>query len=323
MDFEFVLCHVGGGDDSIGPPDKIAYFFPNKVRLVVFEARSEVGQTDVIETVTGKGVKKTLITTAIDEDNGIKDFYSNVGGLSSSLLPPSNLSIDEDPNYPWCKTWGENTQLEQKIKVHTRTLDELIEESICPPPDFLSIDAQGAELRIQRGAIKALKNSILGLVTEVEFFEIYKDQCLFSDQFNFLGKEGFRFVDLVSEQRWHPGPPAGAGFLTVGEALYIKYAIFKEDVITESSFGCVDAQALSPIKLIKIAMIALSFQRYSYCYSVMEFVAINWVDIFEEVEADIDICILSDLYKSMKNNMPKFEEDRQLFLRNLQPFRKN
>ena len=55
----------------------------------------------------------------------------------------------------------------------------------------------------------------------------------------------------------------------------------------------------------------------------MGFVAINWVDTFEEVEADTDICILSDLYKSMKSNMPKFEEDRQLFLRNLQLFRKN
>ena len=44
MNFEFVLCHVGGGDDAVGPPDVIAKLFPNKVRLVVFEARSEAGK---------------------------------------------------------------------------------------------------------------------------------------------------------------------------------------------------------------------------------------------------------------------------------------
>ena len=87
--------------------------------------------------------------------------------------------------------------------------------------------------------------------------------------------------------------------------------------MTGLSFGCVGAKSLSPIKLIKIAMIALAFERYSYCYSIMEFIVINWADTFGEVEADIDICILSDLYKSMKSNMPKFKVDRQLFLRNL------
>ena len=119
-----------------------------------------------------------------------------------------------------------------------------------------------------------------------------KISAYFLNNLIFWEKKGFRFVDLFSQQRWHPGPPAGDGFLTVGEALYVKYAIFKEGVVEETSFGCVDGQSLSPIKLIKIAMIAFAFRRYSYCYSIMEFIAINWADTFGEVEADTDIRIL-------------------------------
>lgn len=318
MDFEFVMCHVGGGTDEIGPPDAFINAFPNKVRLVVFEARSDDSQAEVMESVTKGGVKKTSVASAIDEDHGVKDFYVNAfGGLSSSLLPPSPLSVAEDPGYPWCKNWGENCKLEKTIQVYTRPIDDVIDAQMCPPPDFLSIDVQGAELRVQKGAINALKNTILGVVTEVEFFEIYKDQCLFSEQFDLLGKEGFRFVDLFSQQRWYPGPRVGAGFLTVGEALFFKYVLFDKDASAENSFGCTDGKSLSPLQYVKLAMIAFAFLRLSYFYKIMEHIEANFPSLLEEIAADRDVFRLTDLYGYMKRNYPSFEKDPNFFVNNV------
>jgi len=318
MDFEFVMYHVGGGSDDIGPPEQLIKLFPKKVRLIVFEARSDDKELEAIESVTKGGVKKTSITSAIDENHGVKDFYVNCfEGLSSSLLPPSPLSIDEDPGYSFCKTWGENTTLEKKIQVYTRPIDEIIKSTDILPPDFLSIDVQGAELRVQKGAINALKNSILGLVTEVEFFEIYKDQCLFSEQFDLLGREGFRFVQLFSQQAWYPGPRAGKGFLTVGEALFFKYVIFDENVPTEKSFGCIDAKSLATLQFIKLAMISYSFRRYSYFYKIMEHIELNFPHLLEEIEADSDLSRLIVMYNFMKINLINVEKDPNFFLKNI------
>ena len=105
-------------------------------------------------------------------------------------------------------TWGENCELDHVEEVESVTLDSIVRENILPAPDVLSVDAQGAELRIMKGGERCIADSVLCVVSEVEFYEIYQGQGLFSDQMNFLSSHGFRFVDLYSKQYWHPAPAA-------------------------------------------------------------------------------------------------------------------
>ena len=61
------------------------------------------------------------------------------------------------------------------------------------PIDFLSLDAQGSELEILKGATNSLQN-VVGIETEISFIEMYKDTPLFGDICSFLNKQGFDFI---------------------------------------------------------------------------------------------------------------------------------
>ena len=114
--------------------------------------------------------------------------------------------------YQECHTWGENTLLDHSIDVQTNSLDVIVKELNLPKPDIFGMDIQGAEYATLIGAKSLLKNEIICIVTEIEFSEIYDGQGLFHEQHSLLNKNGFRLVDIMSQQFWHPSPAIGKGF---------------------------------------------------------------------------------------------------------------
>lgn len=311
---ELVIFHVGGGDDDIGPARAIMKILGPIVRLVLFDARPGSTEVSVESIKTKSGVKTDLVTIGIDEDYGRKPFYVNKFPLSSSLLPSSPLTKDEDPNYPHCRTWGENTELKSEIDVITDSIDSLVKSGRIPAPDFLSIDAQGAELRILRGARNALQSSILGLVTECEFFEIYAGQGLIQDQLIELSTHGFRLTEIYSEQRWFPGPAAGKGFLTMGESLFLKYALIDRGT-DEHLRGCIEISKLQPIQIFKLALISFAFERTSYFFTLMRYLSKHHKDVITQFSEIPDVSSIFKTYSSMMNDYPKFLADRKYFLK--------
>ena len=224
-----VVYHVGGGSDEFGPIERVkdAGF---ALHPVTFEA---------------------LDGLCIDDKIGEADFYLNKHPLSSGLLRANPRYTREVHHEAPSITWGENCELDRIVRVKTTTIDELAKN--LPQADVLSMDTQGAELRILRGAAETLR-STLCVVNEVEFAPIYEDQPLFDEQMAFLRPYGFRLMELFSIQAWHPGPKFGLGFLTVAEAVWLRF----------------DYENLTREQVETLAKISAGFGRMSFALVLLE-----------------------------------------------------
>ncbi|MBF0438025.1 MAG: FkbM family methyltransferase [Magnetococcales bacterium] len=261
---EIVIYHVGGAGEY-GPVMTVIQHMAPHVRLVVFEARNDTDDFEVSRTYTENGIPTTVIFKGVDGGVGNAKFYVTKYPLSSSLLPSSPLAAIENCEYWWCHTWAQNTELDHVIMVDTVTIDDIMDMGAVPPPDIISIDAQGAELRILQGAVKALTKALC-VVSEVEFHEIYDGQGLFDDQMKLLTEKGYRLFNIAHQQKWHPGPAVGEGFLTVGEACFMRYAADLPYI--PGKRGYVPIETMTDVQLMRLAAIALSFKAYGYAYSL-------------------------------------------------------
>lgn len=189
-----IVYHIGGGDDEIGPITQVCNQFDYK--LITFEALDG--------------------TCVADRVGDSVPFYINKFPLSSGILPPNQKYAGEVHHEI---SWGDNTELDRKIVLKTTTIDELAKTN--PQPDVLSIDCQGAELRILWGAAETLKQTLC-VIAEVEFVPIYLGQHLFHEQMGFLLPYRFRLMELFSMQYWHPHERFGNGSLSVAEACWLR-----------------------------------------------------------------------------------------------------
>jgi FkbM family methyltransferase len=148
----------------------------------------------------------------------------------------------------------------ERRPVETVTMDKLLGGPAisAAPPDFLSCDTQGTEYEILQGAKETLKSRVLGLIVEVEFHPIYKDQKLFGDITQFLSGEGFDFVTFLSIDRGMSPfrAPVGLraqGFQTYADALYLK----RLDKITNDTTEIY-------LMLQKLAFISIVLNQFEY-----------------------------------------------------------
>jgi len=263
-DSQVVVWHIGG-EGEYGPAQTVLDALAPNVLLVIFEARNDSGDKEHASQLSVDGIPTTVIYKGISSSRGKAPFYVNKNRLSSSLLPPSPLALDENPRYGFCHTWRENSELDYIMEVDTVTLDDILASGAVPPPDIISMDAQGAELRILHGAEKTLEHTLC-VVTEVEFFEIYEDQHLFDDQMRFLSHKGFRLLDVYNVQFWHPGPAMGIGFKTVGEAIFIRYACDLK--LIEGKRGYVPIDSISDEELLRLIGITMAFNVSGYVFTL-------------------------------------------------------
>jgi FkbM family methyltransferase len=308
---DIVIYHIGGEGDY-GPSMCILERMRDHANLVVFEARSGTEDEQISQTLIRGGVPTTVIHKGIDEFAGVAPFHVNTFPLSSSLLPVSPLAADENPAYPHCHTWGQNAELDHMITVETVSLDDIVDAGLAPAPDVISIDAQGAELRILRGAKKALAGALC-VVSEVEFFEIYDGQGLFDDQMTLLGSAGYRLFNVFNTQYWHPGPAAGAGFLTVGEAAFLRYACAQPSGVSGKR-GYVSFDDLSDAQLVRLGGIAMSFNALSYAYTIGTVLRTRAPRQYAELAADPWYQTIPQIVDAVDQNMDQYRSNPRLFL---------
>lgn len=83
----------------------------------------------------------------------------------------------------------------EKITVHSKTLDTWAQENNITHIDLLKMDTQGSEPEILEGGIEILKNTNV-IVTELMFYDLYKKRNSFYDIEKTLIPLGFELFDI-------------------------------------------------------------------------------------------------------------------------------
>lgn len=125
---------------------------------------------------------------ALADTTGTSVLHLLSAETNHSLRPPNQEFIER---YNMVKF--ENTG---STRVETRTLDDVLFSRRAHEHfwgEFLKLDTQGTEFEILAGAKRTLTERTSAILIEVEFFQIYEDQKLFSEVEMFLRELGFSF----------------------------------------------------------------------------------------------------------------------------------
>jgi FkbM family methyltransferase len=275
MTFDLVVWHVGGGGPSYGPAGKFVERYADNSTFVLFDARS-----DAEEFKASGDRRRMVLNRCLGDYSGPVKFYAYEYAHASSLLRLNEDLANERTGHPTLKTWGEFAKIDEVIDLEMTTVDSLIEKHGVPPPDFLSLDVQGAEGRVFAGAIRTLPGT-LAVISEFQTLPVYRGQALFHDQCKLLLDSGFRLVDLVNTEFWHPAEPAGKGFLTAGDAIFLR------QVSDDMSFA----------QLLKLATLAAFFDRLSYASKILDLMQQRYPHDFA---ANKEHSLLREIRKSLQ-----------------------
>ena len=182
IDFKFTLFEIGALQvtNSKEPFYELLDYFPSS-KIFGFEVEKDV--CDKMNAKSQKGVK--YYPYALGKTNEKKKFYVTQHPMCSSLYKPNEALINLYNNF-------EVAYLKYETEVETISLDYFVDQQNIGEIDFIKIDVQGAELDIFKGGSKAL-DSVLQIVSEVEFIEHYENQPLFGDVCDFLNKHNLMF----------------------------------------------------------------------------------------------------------------------------------
>ncbi|MBW4686212.1 MAG: FkbM family methyltransferase [Komarekiella atlantica HA4396-MV6] len=228
-------------------------FAPN-LTIYGFDADTEACEKANVELKTRQiNWNEKHIPLALWKCEGKSTLYLTQYPACSSLYPPSEYYIQHFIGN------SKLIELADIQEIETTTLDIFCQSESITEIDFIQLDIQGAELPALEGADWILKSGTLGIVSEVEFTELYTGQPLFSDLDLYLRMRGFTLFDINNMNRdirkmpiissKHPGA------LIWADAFYFRDLI-REDLSTNFK---------TPDKIFKLACIAdvLDFSDYA------------------------------------------------------------
>ena len=240
MNSKFVLHHVGARNGSRGFP--IVKKFEKDIVTIFYEA-CEDGNDQIISQAKRNGAGETLLINAcIGSKSQIQNFYINRDPFMSSVYPANQ---DYSDFYNDLKIYDNlMSQILEPVevsKIQVSSLDEIILKRELPSCDFLSIDVQGGELDVLKGANDSLINTS-GVLLEVEFAEMYEGQPLFGEVDEFLKSNGFKFIRFLGFQEWAPRTVSiegrGRKLHVAADALYLKdWSLVKKSNIDRLVFS--------------------------------------------------------------------------------------
>jgi FkbM family methyltransferase len=258
--------HIGGRDGTRGFPYLQA--FESDLINVLYDADPEcIDQIRQRNSILKS--ENYVFPICLGETPGKVKFHVNLDPFTSSILQTNPEYQDfyaPQGDLDYC--WGESSRTMEIHEFDVETIDHVFEHKLlnCPPPDFLSVDAQGSEFEILCGARQTLENSILGLVLEVEFHPIYENQKLFGDIFRLLSQHEFYFVKFLRfiEFAPHRAPLGLRGdcFQIAADALFLKRS--------RPRSVARDSPCERSLKLAKLAFIAVAFGQMEYALSVLD-----------------------------------------------------
>jgi FkbM family methyltransferase len=271
---KIVAHHVGGRGLTV------AFFIPptfaEDIVNVLYEADADAVANAADDVAERQDFY--LLPYGLGEKEGPATLYVTKNAYASSLYKPNSAYNDyslevelsgaiegvsvSEARYD--ARMGNENEIVREVEIQLKSLDGLIAEGLTPAgterPDVLSLDTQGHEHAILRGAEKAVRESVLAVATEVSFHPIYEDQPLFGDIQAFLEKRGMHFAGFYDLQEitpnLHPVTMRARGFLGFGDAVFLR----RLDTLREIA----PSDAEFHLAARKLAFIAINFGYFEY-----------------------------------------------------------
>ena len=220
--------HIGGRAGTRCFP--ILPFFERDIVSVLYEA--DTSSLAGIRAATKDLPSKTIILgDCLSGEAGPRPFHIYSNRYLSSLYPLLSKHTDQysfDTQFGWDDDPVSKSLVETRV-FETVTLDQIIEREAgrAPAPNFLSLDTQGSELEILKGAGATSESNVVAIMSEVEFVPVYQDQPLIGDVVAYLGEKGFELASLEifptsGASTRTPIGLRGKGFPQAGEALFLR-----------------------------------------------------------------------------------------------------
>jgi FkbM family methyltransferase len=144
---------------------------------------------------------------ALSDEVGIADFFVAEWDDASSLLKSENTG----------STFDDYHKTKKHISVSVDTIDNICNMKSINHIDLLKIDAQGAELKIIKGAHNILsRTNVRVIYCEIQFLRLYQDAARFDEIWSYLSDYGYRLhniYDLIHNHR---------GEICWGDAIFVR-----------------------------------------------------------------------------------------------------
>ncbi|MBF0144529.1 MAG: FkbM family methyltransferase [Magnetococcales bacterium] len=274
-DFKISVHHIGGRSGT--RPYPVFNWLEPEIVNVLYEA-DEACIPQIIEAWDGKCIVLPYCMGGSDTTASFNLVYDR---YESSLL---NFHPDLLDSFRYNDQFAYDTDPAAHRKVDVipvtlRTLDTIFphDEPPVPPPDFLSLDAEGAEYDILAAAPRLLRNNIHGVIFEFGFQRWFQGQKNFQEIASLLENQGFQLMDIHCGKLLHmktcrPIGLRGRGVLTSGDALFLK-----------SPENILDRHQNPMIALAKAALTGLLLGHLEYSLSVADLM--RQYDVFLWLEA--------------------------------------
>ena len=204
----------------------------------------------------------SLYPYCIGGSSGKASFNLNFHPTTNSLYhfneQYEQYSFFDNPNYG-NYIFGEACKFMKSVDLDLLSLEDALKRSGISNIDFLSLDVQGAEYDVLRGASALLKQCCIGLQLEVEFVKLYENQRTFADINELLEQNGFELIDIGSFGRCAP-MSLPIGFRGVEQPLYAEAVYIKK----------INYLAQDTIMLLKAALFALIYNKLGMCCKFLE-----------------------------------------------------
>lgn len=213
--------HVGGRGGTISFPSIAG--FQSEITPVIYEADPE----GVAEIQQRWGSSALVLPVCLGDARATTPFFLNYCRFTSSVFPFNEQYAHyyEEKRAGYSDyVFGKSFSPEQKLLLETEAIDTLSAEGRIPRVDFLSIDTQGSELAILKGAEGALTRDCVGVACEVSFVELYEGVPVFGEIDAFLRARGFLLADIAPMRFGYKRIARnfrGRGMPLQGEALYL------------------------------------------------------------------------------------------------------
>jgi len=185
----FIIADVG----STGGLDK---------RWQPIESFTRVYSFDPDNRAIAEGLKTVLFPIGLWSSKAKKVLNLTKFPSASSLYLPNKPFLDNFLNYS-CH------DIVKQVEIELTSMEDTLKE--IEPPDFIKVDAEGADLAILQGSESFLKSNCVGVQAEVQFVERNVGAPLFSQINSLLLSHGYFLLTLQREfwirrnNLWFPG----------------------------------------------------------------------------------------------------------------------